>query len=60
MTDKEKLKKIEDILVIYEVDIDEACDNDWEVTLGGNGINCAEAYSTFTPLAKEIRSIISK
>lgn len=58
-TDKDKLKAIAEILNSYESQIEEAVDNDCEVNIGGNGINCCEAHSTFKPLAKEIRAIIS-
>lgn len=58
MTAESKLKKIQKILKNYKKEIDDACDNDREVTLGGNGINCWEASSTLKPLAGEINAVI--
>lgn len=54
-----KLKAIAAILNSYQADIEEALERDGEVTLGGNGINCCEANSTFRPLSEEIRAVLT-
>lgn len=42
----------------YRKDIDEACENDCEVTLGGNGINSNEASFTFSAFEEDVAQIL--
>lgn len=54
----DKLKKIEEILNSYESLIQEALNDDSEVTLNGCGVNCCEAAHTFRAIAKDIREVL--
>jgi hypothetical protein len=60
MTPEQKLERIAAILKEYEELIDEAVENDSEVTLGGNGINSGEAAFTFGPLNEEIQEVLTE
>lgn len=59
-TDTQKLKKILKLIKTYRKDIDEACEKDCEVTLGGNGINSSEADLTFTAFEWDVQEILKE
>lgn len=59
-TDTQKLKEIIKLMKQYHKEIDRACNNDCEVTLGGNGINSNEAYLTFSAFEKDVSKILEK
>lgn len=58
-TDTQKLKQILKLMKQYRKDIDKACDDDCEVTLGGNGINSSEADLTFSAFEDDVNQILN-
>jgi hypothetical protein len=59
-TDTQKLKKILKLIKTYRKNIDEACNNDCEVTLGCNGINSSEAHFTFKAFEDDVQEILKE
>ena len=57
-TDTQKLKEIFKVIKKYRKSIDDAAEEDSEVTFGGNGINWCEADLTFSAFEKDIAEAI--
>jgi hypothetical protein len=57
-TDTQKLKEILKLIKRYRQDINEAIEQDCEVTLGSNGINCYAASQTFRAFEEDVAEIL--
>jgi hypothetical protein len=58
LNDKQKLQEIVRFLGEVMDAIEEAAENDSEVTIGGNGINSSEAGATLRPIVKRVNEIV--
>ena len=45
-----KLMALLDEVLALSKEVEKACDEDQEVTIGGNGVNCHEAFLALKPL----------
>lgn len=59
-TDTQKLKEILKLMEQYRKEINEAIEEDCEVNLGCNGINCHEASQTFRAFEEDVADILKK
>lgn len=57
LTHFDRIDRIERFVDDLMDQIEEACEEDRDVTIAGNGVNCFEALSTLRPVQEFIRSL---